>query len=221
MKRLLRMIIIMTMLLLPFNAYAKEIEVNGKKYQYSNFKETLKEAGIEEKFTSYEETDNQVPIYLFRGDNCEYCKEFLYFLNDNAEEYGKYFKLVSFEIYSDNKNIKLMEKAAEFMNIKADGIPFVIIGNEYFKGYEDTYNEDIINVLTKTYETSVNERTDIFKSMNEDESLNKKISDDEKMLLWDLLFFVISIVFVIFYVNYKTNSLKKMLENDLDNKKRK
>ena len=218
MKKSIRLFIIMVMVLLPFNAYAKEIEINGKKYEYSNYKETLKQAGIEEKFSSYEETDDQVPIYLFRGDNCDYCKEFLEFLNSNTDEYGKYFKLISFEIYGDNKNIKLMNKAAEFMGIEVEGIPFVIIGNEYFKGYEEAYNEEIINVLTKTYNTSTTERVDIIQAMNEDESLNKKLSEDEKMLLWDLFFSALVVVFVIFYVNYKTKCLKKMLENKTDKK---
>ena len=218
MKRFIKIVMIMAMFLIPFNVCAKEVEVNGKKYQYSNYKETLKQAGIKEKFSSYEETDDQVPIYLFRGENCDYCKDFLNFLNDNTEEYGKYFKLISFEIYGDNKNIKLMENAAEFMGIDVDGIPFVIIGNEYFEGYEEAYNSEIFDILVKTYETKVEDRVDIIQAMNEDEELNKKMSDDEKILLWDLLFFVVGIVFVIFYVNYKTKQLKQLINNKNDNK---
>ena len=94
MKKYILSLLLVVTLLLPKNAFAKEITIANKKYNYTNFEETLKEVGIEKAYEKYEETDDQVPIYLFRGKDCEYCEAFLKFLNENTDEYGSFFKLI-------------------------------------------------------------------------------------------------------------------------------
>ena len=87
-------------IIIPVKAFAKE------QYKTLNLEETLAEEGIEKKFSNYKETDDQITIYMFRGKGCAYCKKFLEFLNGITEEYGKYFKLVSFESWYNDEYLK-------------------------------------------------------------------------------------------------------------------
>lgn len=81
------------------------VSASSNSYNTLNLEEALKQEGIESKLENYKETDKQITIYLFRGNGCTYCRNFLSFLNDIAEEYGSYFKVVSYETWYDQANL--------------------------------------------------------------------------------------------------------------------
>ena len=132
-----------------------------------DFKESLAAEEIELKYTDYQETDDQVTIYLFRGQGCHYCKDFLNFLNDNAQEYGKYFKLRSYETWHDSFNIDLLEATASFLNRPVEGVPYIIIGNKVFAGYAPSYDEEILATIKDAYDGGSMYKYDVFEEMIE------------------------------------------------------
>ena len=95
-KKILTFLVTLGVILLPLTANASLID----EYEHKNFKDTLAAESIELKNKDYKETDDQITIYMFRGQGCAYCRSFLEFLNSISNEYGKYFKLVSFEVIS-------------------------------------------------------------------------------------------------------------------------
>ena len=138
MKKKIAIIVLMLLsIIIPVKAFAKE------QYKTLNLEETLAEEGIEKKFSNYKETDDQITIYMFRGKGCAYCKKFLEFLNGITEEYGKYFKLVSFESWYNDENSNLLTDISTFMGEPASGVPYIIIGDKVFGGYTDSYDESI------------------------------------------------------------------------------
>ena len=132
-----------------------------------DFKESLAAEEIGLKYPDYQETDDQVTIYLFRGQGCHYCKDFLNFLNDNAQEYGKYFKLRSYEVWSDTFNDDLLDITSEFLNKPASGVPYIIIGNKVFPGYAPSYNEEILATIKDAYDGGSMYKYDVFEEMKE------------------------------------------------------
>ena len=126
MKKIYKLILII-LLVLPTVLKADESE-------YLNFKETLAAESMEEKFNNYEENDNQIVIYLFRGQGCQFCRSFLTFMNDITQEYGKYFKMVTFEVWYNEANNKLLNDVSSFLEEEAGGVPYIIIGNKVFPG---------------------------------------------------------------------------------------
>ena len=97
MKKIINFLVLSLLVLFPLKVLAfTELE----DYNTLNLEDTLKEESIDLEFDNYEETDDQITIYLFRGKGCGYCRAFLTFLNSITEEYGKYFKLVSFETFT-------------------------------------------------------------------------------------------------------------------------
>ena len=157
-KKLL-IILLMVLFVLPTTALAEE-----KTYNTLNLDEALTEEEIEHDFSNYKENDDQITIYMFRGKGCGYCKKFLTYINSIVDDYGKYFKVQTYEVWYDKDNAELMKDVAEFLGEKAEGVPFIIIGDKTFNGYTESYNEDIKAAIKKLYDTKKKDRYDV---MNE------------------------------------------------------
>ena len=108
MKKNLVLLLLFSLLLMPVCIFAKAGDGAGKEYISKNFEESLKEEGIKPEFKNYKENKNQATIYMFRGTGCSFCRSFLSYLNSIADEYGDYFKVVSYEVWSNSKNSMLM-----------------------------------------------------------------------------------------------------------------
>lgn len=134
------------------------------KYQIENLEDVLTRKKIEHDLKDYKETDNQVPIYLFYGENCGYCASFINFLNSIVGDYGEYFRLQAYEV-SNRENNELMGKVARFMKKSGKGVPFIVIGDKVFDGYSSASDESIKKAITDTYEKDIEERYDVLKEM--------------------------------------------------------
>ena len=167
MKKLLLTLIIFIILLTPINIKAEEFD---DKYPSLNLKEVLKEEDIDPSFTNFDENDsNKITIYLFRGKGCAFCRAFITYLNSIVKDYGKYFKLKSFEVWYNSNNSTLLSKTSTFMGEKASGIPYILIGDKVFTGYTSEYDEDIKTAIKDLYESK--DRYDVFTEMKDIDSL--------------------------------------------------
>lgn len=106
--------------------------------------------------TEYKENDKQAVIYMFRGQGCGYCRAFLTFLSSITEEYGEYFKLVSFEVWNDTTNSELFTKVATFKgeDLSNLGVPYILIGDKVFAGYASSYDDQIKDAIMAQYKDS-------------------------------------------------------------------
>ena len=174
MKKIIAVILTL-MLVLPIGVSAKDTKYST--YKTMNFKETLEAEDIELENEDYEETDDQATIYMFRGQGCGYCRKFLTFLSSISEEYGKYFKLVSFEVWQDQDNAELMQQVGESLGEEIGGVPFIIIGDKTFPGYAETYDEQIKDAIKELYDEEEKDRYDVFDDLG---NASKKKSEKEK-----------------------------------------
>ena len=136
-------------------------------YNHLNFKEVLEAEEFELENKDYKETDDQAIIYLFRGQGCGFCRKFINFLNSISTEYGKYFKVISFEVWNDAKNSELMSKVPLVTEVEARGVPYIIIGDKVFDGYAESYDEAIKEQIMKQYKDP---SYDVFKELKKEES---------------------------------------------------
>lgn len=208
MKKLLFLIILVGVMVIPF-------KVNAEDYASLNFKEVLKEEDINLKNTSYEETDDQVTIYLFRGKGCSYCRGFLNFMNDNSKELGKYFKIVSYEVWNNEANASLLTEVSNYLGKPADGVPYIIIGDQVFSGFtEEAYGQKVKDAIAELYNTSKSERYDVFEQMqinptnsntSKETTAETKNSSNRVSLLLNLLFIVLATAGIMVYngINFK------------------
>ena len=199
MKKIFALFLFM-ILLVPFTVKAK--------VETTNFTETLKAEGITPLNSSYKENDDQVIIYLFRGSGCPHCYDFLEFLNSISTEYGKKFKLVSYEVYYNKDNLDLKNEVGEFLEQPSTGVPYIVIGDKVFIGYGDSYATAIKNQIDEMYKQDKKDRYDVIKEMNKTE-----MKPETKVIIAVVIASIVSIGITILYVNKKFNDLSREIKN--------
>ena len=193
-------LLLLVVALLPVRVFAKNFIDD---YNTMNFKETLEAEEMEIENKDYKENDKQAIIYMFRGQGCGYCRKFLTFLNSISNEYGKYFKLISFEVWNDANNSTLFGKVPLVTNEAAGGVPYIIIGEKVFAGYSETYDEDIKKAIMAQYDDP---SYDVMEKL--DERLNGNTSSGGTssfaVIFWNAFFIVAATVAIIVVNNKNT-----------------
>ena len=210
MKKKIIVIIMMLLLILPLNVFAAS-------YNKTNLDEALTEEGIEHDFSKYKETDDQVTIYLFRGKGCKFCRAFLNYLNSIIAENGEYFKVESYEVWNDSANKELFENVAKFMgydpNDKKFGIPFIVIGDQAFDGYNESYDTEILNAIKNEYNKDASERYNVLEEMNKDAGTKPAKSNTGVIIGWTIAFFVISTAIIVTINTIQYKRLDKKIDS--------
>jgi glutaredoxin len=90
-------------------------------------------------FTQFVHADtNTVNAYLFYGSGCPHCAKERQFLSNVLIKKYPDLKIYEYEVYYSSKNVSLFEKVATKLKSDASGVPFLIIGDQYFVGYSDS-----------------------------------------------------------------------------------
>ncbi len=188
-------------------------KVAKENYKTKNLEETLTEEEIEHDLSNYKENKKQVTIYMFRGSGCGYCKKFLTFLNSIVDEYGEYFKLESYEVWSDTKNQKLMESVAETLEVNVSGVPFIVIGDQAFTGYSERYDDSIKTAITDLYNSD--ERYDVLEEVEkqQQEEANAENKSRNTIIILNALFVIVAGAVVIYVNNKNTNLINERLDS--------
>ena len=168
-QKLMTLLAIITLILLmPISAKANQIDENTTS---TNLEETLKLAGMELKNENYKETDDQITIYMFRSSACEHAKAVLEYLNSISDEYGKYFKLRAYDV-EQKENMDFYNEIADFVKQEMRGVPFYIIGETKYLGFNKEEQDVIAETIKKEYNKK--NRYDVVKEMKKQ---NDKTSD--------------------------------------------
>ena len=80
---------------------------------------------------------DSLDVYLFYGDGCPHCKKEDKYLKMYEEKYTD-LNMHRFEVYFSDENMKLFGRVAEGMGADVSGIPFLVIGDEYIVGFDET-----------------------------------------------------------------------------------
>ena len=211
-KLMLLVVLLLGVVIMPTTTKAETV------YKTLNLKEALAEEQLEEKFKSYKETDDQAIIYLFRGKGCGYCRSFLEFLNSITDEYGKYFKVVSYEVWNDSTNSTLLNDVSAFLGQPAGGVPYIVIGEKVFAGYASSYDDEIKATIKELYNTKKENRYDVMEEMkkkggksgSKDSSLSN--SSVWIIIICNLVVTIIAALVVMSHINNKYNELCIMLD---------
>ena len=79
-------------------------------------------------------SDNKADLYFFWANGCPHCsheKEFLKELEQKYPALGIHY----LEVTQDKINIELLKSAGRKLNANVSGVPFTVIGEQYFIGY--------------------------------------------------------------------------------------
>lgn len=213
MKKKIILVVVLFIALFTITGCGKSGKDYYAKYNHLNFKEVLAAEEMEIENTEYTETDNQAVIYLFRGQGCAFCRKFLTFLNSISKDYGKYFKVVSFEVWYDQDNNALWQELPKITNVEARGVPYIIIGDKVFDGYAETYDEQIKTKIMEQYQKN---SYDVFDKLANSSSDFKGFSNTAVIIINAVL---ISVAGVAIIVNSNKNT--KMILESINGKEKK
>lgn len=162
----------MIFLLLPMGVFAST--------QALDLNETLELMNLEKKYENYEESSDQVTLYLFMSQECNHCHELTEYLNELVSDHGSKFKLRAFECSKNADNNELHSKIVEFLELKNDegrykmGVPLLIIGKNTFYGFEESNKEKILTAIESEYKKK--EKYDVIDALEEKKE-NKNPND--------------------------------------------
>ena len=91
--------------------------------------------------------DDKINIYLFRGEGCPHCADEEEWLKTIKEEYKGKVNIYDYEVWYSKDNSKLLDEVKEELNSKSTGIPFTIIGDEYFTGFSEVTKSKMENTI--------------------------------------------------------------------------
>lgn len=113
-------------------------------------------------------------IYIFYGDGCGYCKGAISYFESLEAEYGDMFDLVKLEVWYNEENSDLMQKVAKVYGDEVGGVPYIVIGEKTFGGYDlnGGTDADILEAIKTLYNSE--ERFDVM------ENLDVVLNEEEK-----------------------------------------
>ncbi len=123
-------------------------------------KSLLKKMALKD--VTYEE--GKMNIYIFWGEGCSFCLGLANFLASIEDEYGKYYNLVTFEVYGSEENRGLMGQVGDKLGEDPSGVPFLVIGNQSWAGYANSMDSDIKNSISEQFKKT--DRFDVIKSLS-------------------------------------------------------
>ena len=142
--------------------------------------------------------DNEVKVYLFRGEGCPHCAEAEEWFSSIEEEYGSMFQVIDFETWYDSDNAALMQEVAEARGETAEGVPYIIIGNKSWAGFASDYESEILAQIQSEYETAVDERYDVMNLLDSSATTKEKSTGSDVVALLIILVVVCGICFGVY-----------------------
>ena len=133
-----------------------------KEAGYGEYVDVLKKAD----FSNYQESDEKINVYVFRGSTCGYCLKAIAYFTSILPEYGQYFNLKTYEVWANSDNSELLENVAATLGDKVQGVPYIVIGKKSWSGYAASYDDEMMKQIKSEYNKDKSKRYDVIKAVN-------------------------------------------------------
>ncbi len=109
---------------------------------------------------------NKVNLYLFYSSTCPHCHAEIEWLNTIKDRYP-YLNIIEYEA---SDHFQLYESVVEQMKINDYHVPLTIIGSDYYVGFNEYKQDDIIKLIEKY---SKYEHCDMVNTIEEEKDIMK------------------------------------------------
>ena len=106
--------------------------------------------------TSSNIEEGKINLYLFYGRECPHCEEERIWLDKIIKEYDNKINVYYFEVWHNDENVIIMNKAKEKLEITSNNIPLTIISDKYYVGFSDTVASRIEENIKESLEIDNN-----------------------------------------------------------------
>lgn len=137
MKKIKKILLILCLLLIPITTNALSKDYNDTVYKIVDKK-------IEE---------GKVNIYFFHRTSCPHCKKENKFLDEMEAKY-KDINIYRYEVSSSSENSKYLKEVKTLFKEKSNGVPYTVIGDKTFLGYNEYVGDKIEKTVQDYLEIS-------------------------------------------------------------------
>lgn len=126
--------------------------------------------------------ENEIRLYLFHSSSCPHCKAEIEFLESIKDDYPS-LKVIQYEVSENEMNYNFYNKVLKKTGINATGVPFTLIGTDYYVGFDENTGTD--KEIKKSIEKFLNgDYVDVIAKIKNDEDISdikyNADSSDEK-----------------------------------------
>lgn len=120
------------------------------------------------------EAQEKVSLHLFWSYGCPHCQKEKIFLAKLVEKYPQ-LEIKDYEVSSSQTNAALLKKAGDSLGVNVSGVPFTVIGQEYFVGYlnDETTGKEIEAAVNYALENDYQDVVGSLFSRNEESDQDK------------------------------------------------
>lgn len=105
--------------------------------------------------TTKKASKDPINFYIFYGSTCGYCQKLHNYTAELEKDktMNSKFRIVDYEVWGNQDNNALMTKVGTYFNFDVDGVPFYVIGDQYFTGFDsESSPEQIVKAINEEYE---------------------------------------------------------------------
>ena len=113
--------------------------------------------------------ENEIRLYLFHSSSCPHCKAEKEFLDSIKDDYPS-LKVIEYEVSGNAMNYNFYNKVLKKTGINATGVPFTLIGTDYYVGFDESTGID--KEIKKSIEKFLNgDYVDVIAKIKNDEDI--------------------------------------------------
>lgn len=141
-----------------------------------------------------DEDKKPVNVYFFKGDGCGYCAAGLEWFDELDDKYDDMYKLHQYETWYDENNANLMNAVAEVRGETVNGVPYIVVGNQSWNGFDENVGKEILAKIKEEYKAE--ERYDVMDYVDEEALLNGNSKKEDDSIADDIAVTVLLLVVV-------------------------
>ena len=107
----------------------------------------------------------EVNVYFFKGEGCGFCAAGLEWFDELDDKYDDMYELHEYETWYDEKNANLMNAVAEVRGETVNGVPYIVVGNQSWNGFDENVGKEILAKIKEEYKAE--ERYDVMDYVDE------------------------------------------------------
>ncbi len=114
-----------------------------------------------------------IKVYMFYDDECKSCDKAKSWLDEKIKDNNR----VKKEYIKITDNEKINQKVKDVLNIKGDKLPLILIGSNYFKGFNNTIKNNVTEAI-KAYEEAES-YCELVSKVRSDKDLGECVKENE------------------------------------------
>ncbi len=139
---------------------------------------------------------DNIKVYFFYNDNCKECNTGKNWLHEESQNDNR-IRIEDINIENDNE---LYNKVKDSLNIKNEKVPLILIGTNYFIGFNEKIKNNLLNAIS-SYE-KVETYCDVITKIQNEEDINECTNQNKEIYKDNNFLIIVAIIFILIGITF-------------------